>query len=114
MKIKNEPISPNRDCSGNGGNGGSSSGGGGVNGGGASNGNGGGGGGGPGGVVVQPTHASLATLQRPPSSHNPGHLSPGHPLTPVSSSSSPDPSGSSDYEGPIQKRIRVTADGWHS
>lgn len=56
------------------------------------------------------THSSLAPLQRPPSSTT-GHLSPGHPLTP-STSSSPDPSGSSDYEGPIQKRIRVTADGW--
>ncbi|CAG2110159.1 unnamed protein product [Medioppia subpectinata] len=55
-------------------------------------------------------HASLGPLQRPPSSTT-GHLSPGHPLTP-STSSSPDPSGSSDYEGPIQKRIRVTADGW--
>ena len=94
MKIKNEPISPQRD--GNGGLPGGGGGGNGVN------------GTGP----TQPTHASLATLQRPPSSsHNPGHLSPGHPLTP-STSSSPDPSGSSDYEGPIQKRIRVTADGW--
>lgn len=56
------------------------------------------------------SHSNLAPLQRPPSSTT-GHLSPGHPLTP-STSSSPDPSGSSDYEGPIQKRIRVTADGW--
>lgn len=82
MKIKSEPISPQRE-------------------GGGANGTG----------PAQPTHASLATLQRPPSNHNPGHLSPGHPLTP-STSSSPDPSGSSDYEGPIQKRIRVAADGW--
>ncbi|CAG2174900.1 unnamed protein product [Oppiella nova] len=59
---------------------------------------------------THPQHASLGPLQRPPSSTT-GHLSPGHPLTP-STSSSPDPSGSSDYEGPIQKRIRVTADGW--
>ncbi|XP_075677218.1 myocyte enhancer factor 2 [Dermatophagoides pteronyssinus] len=59
------------------------------------------------------TSHQLATLQRPPTSGNQqsGHLSPGHPLTP-STSSSPDPSGSSDYEGPIGKRIRVTADGW--
>ncbi|XP_054159501.1 myocyte-specific enhancer factor 2C-like isoform X2 [Oppia nitens] len=56
------------------------------------------------------SHGNLGPLQRPPSSTT-GHLSPGHPLTP-STSSSPDPSGSSDYEGPIQKRIRVTADGW--
>ncbi|KAH9511323.1 Myocyte-specific enhancer factor 2C [Dermatophagoides farinae] len=48
----------------------------------------------------------LATLQRPTS----GHLS-GHPLTP-STSSWLDPSDSSDYEGPIGKCIRVTADGW--
>jgi MADS-box transcription enhancer factor 2A len=60
--------------------------------------------------VNHPQHGNLGSLQRPPSS-TPGHLSPGHPLTP-STSSSPDPSGSSDYEGPIQKRIRVGADGW--
>ncbi|KPM10463.1 hypothetical protein QR98_0090190, partial [Sarcoptes scabiei] len=81
VKIKNEPISPQRDQQ-------------------QTN----------GGPTSQTSVHQLAALQRPPSS-NPGHLSPGHPLTP-STSSSPDPSGSSDYEGPIGKRIRVTADGW--
>lgn len=99
MKIKNEPISPQREQQST-----------------ATN----GGGGGQqqnnqttttqSSIVAAAAAAAahqLATLQRPTS----GHLSPGHPLTP-STSSSPDPSGSSDYEGPIGKRIRVTADGW--
>lgn len=40
----------------------------------------------------------------------PSHLSPGHPPLTPSTSSSPDPSGSSDYDdGPVHKRMRVTA-----
>lgn len=40
----------------------------------------------------------------------PSHLSPGHPPLTPSTSSSPDPSGSSDYdEGPVHKRMRVTS-----
>jgi len=56
--------------------------------------------------LTQSHHNVSATLVRP-SSSTPSHLSPGHPPLTPSSSSSPDPSGSSDYEGPIQKRLRV-------
>ncbi|RWS29964.1 myocyte-specific enhancer factor 2-like protein [Leptotrombidium deliense] len=51
-----------------------------------------------------------ATLPRP-SSNTPSHLSPGHPSLTPSTSSSPDNSGSSDYEGPIQKRMRIANEG---
>uniref|UniRef100_A0A1W7RA64 Myocyte-specific enhancer factor 2 n=1 Tax=Hadrurus spadix TaxID=141984 RepID=A0A1W7RA64_9SCOR len=51
-----------------------------------------------------------SVLQRPPSVS--GHLSPGHPLIP-STSSSPDPNiVVSEYDGPISKRIRLSADNW--
>ncbi|KAI1301542.1 Myocyte-specific enhancer factor 2A [Halotydeus destructor] len=51
------------------------------------------------------------TLTRAPPSNTPNsHLSPGHPPLTPSTSSSPDPSGSSDYEGPIHKRMRVATD----
>uniref|UniRef100_A0A2I9LP84 Myocyte-specific enhancer factor 2 n=1 Tax=Centruroides hentzi TaxID=88313 RepID=A0A2I9LP84_9SCOR len=50
-----------------------------------------------------------SALQRPPSVT--GHLSPGHPLIP-STSSSPDPSVVPEYDGPITKRVRLTADSW--
>jgi len=57
---------------------------------------------------VTQSQGNLVSLQRPPSNN----LSPAHPPLTPSTSSSPDPSGSSDYEGPVQKRIRVAADGW--
>lgn len=55
-------------------------------------------------------HSVSGNLVRP-SSNTPSHLSPGHPPLTPSTSSSPDPSCSSDYEGPIQKRLRVPNDG---
>jgi len=104
VKIKSEPFSPPRDLTaGNQHNNNNST---------STNqlttgtGNGTGGQGGPNGRIV-----ATSTLQRPPS-NNQGHLSPGHPPLTPSTSSSPDPSGSSDYEGPVQKRLRVAADGW--
>lgn len=55
------------------------------------------------------SHHPHMSLSRATSSNTPSHLSPGHPPLTPSSSSSPDPSGSSDYdEGPIHKRIRVS------
>ncbi|GBL94289.1 Myocyte-specific enhancer factor 2A [Araneus ventricosus] len=57
--------------------------------------------------ISPPRDNSTLSLHRPPSVQ--GHLSPGHSLAP-STSSSPDPN--MDYDPHINKRPRLTADGW--
>ncbi|GFY51501.1 myocyte-specific enhancer factor 2 [Trichonephila inaurata madagascariensis] len=57
--------------------------------------------------ISPPRDSSTLSLHRPPSVQ--GHLSPGHSLAP-STSSSPDPN--MDYDPHINKRPRLTADGW--
>lgn len=57
--------------------------------------------------ISPPRDNSSLNLHRPPSVQ--GHLSPGHSLAP-STSSSPDPN--MDYDPHINKRPRLTADGW--
>ncbi|XP_023219368.1 myocyte-specific enhancer factor 2C-like [Centruroides sculpturatus] len=58
--------------------------------------------------ISPPRDGMANTLQRPPS----GHLSPGHSLTP-STSSSPDPNVvSAEYDASGGKRPRLTVEGW--
>lgn len=57
------------------------------------------------------SHHHNLSLNRP-SSSTPSHLSPGHPPLTPSTSSSPDPSGGSDFDDvPVHKRMRVGSDG---
>ncbi|KAF8791190.1 hypothetical protein HNY73_006104 [Argiope bruennichi] len=58
--------------------------------------------------ISPPRDNSTLSLHRPPSVQ--GHLSPGHHSLAPSTSSSPDPN--MDYDPHINKRPRLTADGW--